>query len=117
LVNLYEEDSIYDKFFMDVSPCNNYMVTGSYNSSGHVVDINGDTNTTVQAQFDMKRGKPMGKARKYTANKKLPALDGHGAIDFKKKIINGCWHPKENTIALAFRNCIFLYFDKSATTL
>jgi len=62
----------------------------------------------------MKRGKIMGKVRKYNPNKKLPALEGTGAIDFKKKVMTGCWHPKENTVALAFRNCIFLFFDKTA---
>ena len=25
LCNLYEEDSIYDKFFLDISPCNNFI--------------------------------------------------------------------------------------------
>ena len=110
-MNLYEEDSIYDKFFLDVSPCNGYVVTGAYNKSGHVIDITGSNNNTLEAKFEMVRGKPGGKVRKYGANKRLAALDGQGAIDFKKKIMNGCWHPKENTVALAFRNCIFLYSD------
>lgn len=61
----------------------------------------------------MKRGKQAGKLRKYQANKKLPALDGQGSIDFKKKIMNGSWHPKENTVALAFRNCIFMYSERA----
>ncbi len=47
LCNLYEEDSIYDKFFLDVSPCNNYYVSGSYNRNGHVIDINAKTNITL----------------------------------------------------------------------
>jgi hypothetical protein len=25
---------------MDLSPCNNYVMTGAYNKSGHVIDIN-----------------------------------------------------------------------------
>lgn len=47
LVNLYEDELIYDRFFMDVSPHSDYMVTGSYNKSGHIVDINGGSNVTV----------------------------------------------------------------------
>lgn len=39
LVNLYEEDSIYDKFFMDLSPDNNYVITGAYNKSAHIIDL------------------------------------------------------------------------------
>lgn len=110
---MYEDDSIYDKFFMDLSPCSNYILTGSYNKSGHVIDINGDNNVTVQALFDQKRGKISGKARKYAPNKKLSPFEGSSQPDFKKKVFNGCWNPKDNTIALAFRNCIFLSYDKN----
>lgn len=53
----------------------------------------------------------MSKVRKYGKNKKLPPLEGEG-IDFKKKILSGSWHPEENTLALVFRNCIFLYHHK-----
>lgn len=52
LVNLYEDDSIYDKFFMDVSPCGNYMLTGAYNKSAHIIDIYGNNNVTVTSNFD-----------------------------------------------------------------
>ena len=98
---------------MDVSPNNDYILTGGYNKSGHVIDLGLSSNNTLEAKFDMKRGKPGGKIRKYGANKKLQPLEGQGNIDFKKKIMNGCWHPKENTIALAFRNCIFMYSEKA----
>ena len=52
LCNLYEEDSIYDKFFLDVSPCNNYVMTGAYNKNGHIIDINAGSNVTVHANFN-----------------------------------------------------------------
>jgi hypothetical protein len=87
LVNLYEEDSIYDKFFMDVSPDNGYMVTGGYNKSAHVIDIGLGSNNTIETKFDMKRGKAAAKPRKYGATKKIPALEGAAAPDFKKKVL------------------------------
>lgn len=113
LLSLYEEDYIYDKFFLDISPCNNYLVTGSYHKSGHVIDVAGSYNHTLNANFDMKRGKEMGVPRRYNSNKKLTPDPNLGSIDFKKKVTAGCWSPKENTVALAFRNCIFLYTDKA----
>lgn len=114
LVNLYEEDSIYDKFFLDVSPCNNYILTGGYNKSAHVIDLGLSHNSTLEARFEMKRGKAGAKFRRYTQSKKLGPLEGQtGAVDFKKKITHGCWNPKENTMALAFRNCIFTFSDKA----
>ena len=62
------------------------MVTGSYNKSGHVIDISGTNNTALPTNFDMKRGKMMGTTKKYVANKKLLPDSTQGAIDFKKKI-------------------------------
>lgn len=66
LVNLYEEDSIYDKFFLDVSPCNGYLLTGGYNKSAHVIDLGLQHNSTVETRFEMKRGKTGSKLRRYT---------------------------------------------------
>ena len=50
---------------MDMSPCNNYILTGGYNKSGHIMDLSGSNNITFQANFDVKRGKIVGKVRKY----------------------------------------------------
>lgn len=116
LVNLYEDDQIYDKFFMDISPSSNYMITGGYNKCGHIIDINGGSNVTLQTSFDLKKNKVVSQPRKYNTNKKLPALDGQGTIDFKKKVQLGCWHPQDNTVALAFRNCIFLFYEKTGSS-
>ena len=85
-MSLYEEDCIYDKFFLDISPCNGYIVTGAYNKSGHVLDITGTNNTAIPTNFDVKRGKNMGVTKKYTNNKKLQPDPSQGTVDFKKKV-------------------------------
>jgi len=48
--------------------------------------VNGATNVTIPVSFDAKRGKVIGKARKYGTNKKLMAMEGAGATDFKRKV-------------------------------
>jgi hypothetical protein len=83
-------------------------VTGAYNKAAHIVDMNGGNNVTIPVNFETKRGKVISKVRKYQTNKKLLPIEGSGAADFKRKIQFGCWHPNENLLALAFRNCIFL---------
>mmetsp|Transcript_19458 Transcript_19458/g.18578 ORF Transcript_19458/g.18578 Transcript_19458/m.18578 type:complete len:100 (-) Transcript_19458:49-348(-) len=98
---------------MDISPNFQYVLTGAYNRSAHIIDIQGQNNVTVPALFEAKRGQTIGKARKYTSNKKLPAFEGAGSADYKRKVQLGCWHPDENLIALAFRNCIFLAYEKN----
>jgi serine/threonine-protein phosphatase 2A regulatory subunit B len=52
LCQLYEDDSIYDKFFLDISPDNKYLATGNYNKNAHVIDIAGSQNNTLTANLD-----------------------------------------------------------------
>ena len=37
LCDLYENERIYDKFDMQVSPCSTMVLTGAYNSCTHVI--------------------------------------------------------------------------------
>ena len=71
LLSLYEEDFIYDKFFLDVSPCSGYVVTGAYNRSAHVLDLAATNNLALPANFDSKRGKAIAGPRRYGPNRKL----------------------------------------------
>jgi serine/threonine-protein phosphatase 2A regulatory subunit B len=107
LCDLYENESVFDKFEVNASPCGNYLLTGSYNNNGHVIDIEGSKNGTIDAIFGNKRGKVAAKTREYKG-KKLPSL-GEGAPDLKKKCLLNAWHPFENIIAVANHNCIFVY--------
>jgi len=71
LLSLYEEDFIYDKFFLDVSPCSGYIVTGAYNRSAHVLDLAASHNLALPTNFDAKRGKHLAPPRRYGPNRKL----------------------------------------------
>lgn len=107
LCDLYENESVFDKFEVNASHCGNYLITGSYNNNAHVIDIEGTNNSTVEAIFGNKRGKVSAKTRHYTG-KKLASL-GEGAPDLKKKVLLNAWHPSENIIAAANHNCIFIF--------
>lgn len=39
LCELYETESIFDKFDMQISPDSSMILTGAYNSNVHVIDI------------------------------------------------------------------------------
>lgn len=107
LCDLYENESVFDKFEVNASPCGNYLLTGAYNGNAHVIDIEATNNSTLEAAFGNKRGKTASKQREYKG-KKLPSL-GEGAPDLKKKSLLNAWHPSENIIAAANHNCIFIY--------
>lgn len=42
LCDVYENETIFDKFDLQVSPCGNYALTGSYNSNVHIIDLGQD---------------------------------------------------------------------------
>lgn len=39
LCEVYESESIFDKFDMQVSPNGQHILTGSYNANAHVIDL------------------------------------------------------------------------------
>lgn len=39
LCEVYESETIFDKFDLQISPDSNLILTGSYNSNAHVIDI------------------------------------------------------------------------------
>lgn len=45
LCEVYESEAIFDKFDLQLSPNEQYLLTGSYNSCGHVIDIMNHSNT------------------------------------------------------------------------
>lgn len=87
------------------------MVTGAYNNSAHIIDLDGSTNSTIDAVFGNKRGKPCNKVREYNG-KKLAPFSGGTAPDLKKKVIKSVWHPIDNIVAVANHNCIFLFNEE-----
>jgi dihydroxyacid dehydratase/phosphogluconate dehydratase len=65
LCEVYESETIFDKFDMHISPDSSMAVTGSYNSNMHIIDMANNTNTTVDIKFMDKRGKNVGSSRQY----------------------------------------------------
>lgn len=70
LCEVYESERIFDKFDLQVSPDSRQVLTGSYHSHAHVIDLHRRVNMTVDVQFMDKRGKHVGAPRSYK-NKRL----------------------------------------------
>lgn len=79
LSSLYEQDSLDDEFFLDVSPDGKHMVTGGYNKSAHVIDTNATSNTVVQCKFSEKRGSNAGKLKVYSKQTQIVSAN-NGSI-------------------------------------
>ncbi|GHJ88454.1 hypothetical protein NliqN6_4856 [Naganishia liquefaciens] len=114
LCDLYENDCIFDKFECTWSGNGDQVLTGSYHNYFRIYDVNdsGDKDAVLQADksaFKAKKiGGPKGQGKGPNNTGKKEGLQTEN-IDFAKKILHGSWHPRENTIAIAATNNLFLY--------
>ena len=111
LCDLYESESVFDKFKMKYSPDGQKLLTGSYNGNGFVLDQETGFNSMVEAAFGNKRGKACSIDRQYKG-RKISALPDSPAPDLKKKVQLVDWHPTENIIAMGNHNCIFIFNEE-----
>jgi len=106
LCDLYENDCIFDKFECTFSGDSSQVLTGSYNNNFMIYSTvsnerSGNGEVVLQADksaFKTKRLKRKGKAEINTDN-----------IDYGKKILHASWHPKEDSIAIAATNNLFVF--------
>ena len=84
-----------------------HVMTGSYSNTFHLYDREGKTDITLQADKSAFRSKHAG------ATKKMPIARNSAAnidnMDFSKKVLHSSWHPRENTIAIAATNNLFIF--------
>ena len=116
LVNLYDNDSLDDQFFVDVSPDGKYLASGAYNKSGHVMDINFTQNQAINCRFNETRDASVGTLKVYDRKKRLisnpssPAIkagtkanrlnERNCKVDMKKRVQLGAWKPtSQNEVA------------------
>ncbi|CCA67881.1 probable protein phosphatase 2A regulatory B subunit [Serendipita indica DSM 11827] len=105
LCDLYENDCIFDKFECTFSGDGRHVMTGSYHNYFRIYDVEGPNDVILQAdksafKTDLTMQKPS-----------LP-LD---SVDFSKKILHGSWHPRENTVAIAATNNLFIWSGPEMT--
>lgn len=65
LCEVYESETIFDKFDLQISPDSSQVLTGAYNSSAHIIDVQNNTNSSIEVKFMDKRGKSVGIVRPY----------------------------------------------------
>ena len=121
LCDLYENDCIFDKFECTFSGDGSHMMTGSYSNDIHIYGREeGDEHVTLQADKSAFKAKKLGSAKnKITMSQGNRAANSAAAgrrmredtdyMDYSKKILHSSWHPKENTIAVAATNNLFIF--------
>ncbi|KAJ3397441.1 protein phosphatase 2A regulatory subunit cdc55 [Lobulomyces angularis] len=119
LCDLYENDCIFDKFECTFSGTGSHVLTASYNNYFHIWDVATRQDVILQADKSAFKAKRVGSSKNKVQgnnNRKLNKKEEYAnldSLDFHKKILHASWHPRENTIALAATNNLFL-FNQSA---
>jgi serine/threonine-protein phosphatase 2A regulatory subunit B len=110
LCEVYESETIFDKFDLAISPDSSRLLTGAYDSSAHVIDLNAETNCAIDVSFNEKRGHRVGLTRGYRGRRLTPVNERQP--DMSQKVALCAWHPRENTIAVAKHNALFVYTER-----
>ncbi|KAJ9559551.1 hypothetical protein OSB04_004711 [Centaurea solstitialis] len=123
LCDLYENDSIFDKFECCLSGDGQRVSTGSYSNLFRVFGCHsGSTEaTTLEASKNPMRRQvqtPSRPARSLTSITRAvrrggdnPGVDANGnSFDFTTKLLHLAWHPTENSIACAAANSLYMYY-------
>ena len=108
LCELYETDSIFDKFEVSVSCDGSSLMTGSYGGLFKVYDWSGKTEHTLEASRNVQRKSKKGLSRLGRKRDKR-GDDSIDTIDYNSKVLHGAFHPHENTLAVASANNLYIY--------
>ena len=100
LCEIFENDSIFDKFNIAASKDSNTILTGNYNNTFHMIDTNELQNTQYEINY-----------KKQTVTR--PMISGKSSqltkMDYFRKTVACDFHPKKNMLAVASLNCFFTY--------
>ena len=94
LVDLYENDFIFDKFQFSMNQTGDRFLTGSYHNGFQIYKKDGSVEASMKATLDKGNMRP----------KHIGRLAG-----FQQKILHTAWHPKENVIAVATGKDVMMF--------
>nr|KYP58362.1 Serine/threonine protein phosphatase 2A 55 kDa regulatory subunit B beta isoform [Cajanus cajan] len=124
LCDLYENDSIFDKFECCLSGDGLRVATGSYSNLFRVFGCaagSAEATTLEASKNPMRRQVPtpsrpsrsLGNSitRVVRRGAETPGVDANGnSFDFTTKLLHLAWHPSENSIACAAANSLYMYY-------
>ncbi|PKI70744.1 hypothetical protein CRG98_008977 [Punica granatum] len=122
LCDLYENDSIFDKFECCLSGDGLRVATGSYSNVFRVFGCSeGSTEAATleatrnpmrrQAPTPSKPSRSLGLTRVVKRGTDNSGADTNGnSLDFTTKLLHMAWHPTENSLAIAASNSLYMYY-------
>ncbi|XP_012077311.1 serine/threonine protein phosphatase 2A 55 kDa regulatory subunit B beta isoform isoform X2 [Jatropha curcas] len=123
LCDLYENDSIFDKFECCLSGDGLRIATGSYSNLFRVFGCSEGSKeaTTLEAtknpmrrqvQTPSRPSRSLGSlSRGFRRGADNSGMEANGnALDFTTKLLHLAWHPTENSLACAASNSLYMYY-------
>ncbi|KAL1293115.1 serine/threonine protein phosphatase 2A 55 kDa regulatory subunit B beta isoform isoform X1 [Arachis ipaensis] len=122
LCDLYENDSIFDKFECCLSGDGLRVSTGSYSNLFRVFGCapgSAEATTLEASKNPMRRQVPtpsrpsrsLGTSITRVVRRGADGVDANGnSFDFTTKLLHLAWHPTENSIACAAANSLYMYY-------
>ncbi|KAF7814164.1 serine/threonine protein phosphatase 2A 55 kDa regulatory subunit B beta isoform isoform X2 [Senna tora] len=131
LCDLYENDSIFDKFecclsgdglrvatgsysYIPCGPSNLFRVFGCVPGSTEATTLEASKNPMRrQVQTPARPSRSLGSSltRVVRRGAENPGVDANGnSFDFTTKLLHLAWHPSENSIACAAANSLYMYY-------
>ncbi|CAN4115404.1 unnamed protein product [Withania somnifera] len=123
LCDLYENDSIFDKFECCLSCDGTRVATGSYSNLFRVFGCAGGSTeaTTLEASKNPMRQVQTPSRPSRSLSSSITRVVRRGAdsavtdangnsFDFTTKLLHLAWHPSENSIACAAANSLYMYY-------
>lgn len=105
LCDLYEKDCIFDKFEACFNHDGQYILSGSYQNSFHLLSCEGKQDLVLEASQTPHR------RRQQTSRSRFGG-GGHAAaepIDFSRRILHAAFHPHQNLIAVAATSTLYIF--------
>uniref|UniRef100_A0A8C1BRR3 Serine/threonine-protein phosphatase 2A 55 kDa regulatory subunit B n=1 Tax=Cyprinus carpio carpio TaxID=630221 RepID=A0A8C1BRR3_CYPCA len=113
LCSLYESDCIFDKFECAWNGTDSVIMTGAYNNYFRMFDRASLRDVTLEASREVCKRRAVLQPRRVCVGKKRKETDvSVDSLDFRKKILHTAWHPKENIIAIAASNNLYIFQDR-----
>ncbi|KAH3765693.1 protein phosphatase 2A regulatory subunit PR55 [Pelomyxa schiedti] len=100
LAELYESESIFDKFDCAINGDSSQMMTGSYGRLFRSFEINGSNDTLLHAN----RVQP-----KPTPKRVQPPTINADSLDLARKVMHLTYHPSLNLMAVTCHNNLFIF--------
>jgi serine/threonine-protein phosphatase 2A regulatory subunit B len=111
LCDLYENDSIFDKFEIAASSEGRSLITGTYNDTVKIFDTQHRQETRVSLSRVKSTAPAVCKTADPTNKEDMMAASADPAetLDFARKVLHYAWHAESDTVAIAGLNNLHIY--------